>query len=276
MQVKPKTKNSFDEKKVLERAKRSKKFSLKDAALYVWTVAKRSVKRGVGIKKERVPLSFFDTRGKLLFQGKPTRDFTIGNSKSRDAMLRSASKRVRSLKSKGRGVRAKAVREAKKRLQASIKDLRQKNKDARNRRKATVDSLKGRIGTKKRDYTFGRFVGRPSAVGTAPRSWDHFSPHFNYYLKKHILPDTERYRVYVEPGKSTTDIWRRHELGGTYTVQNSYPVVILDPVAGPRWEKRKQKKRVRFPKRPFMGPALEKSRKRIPEIMAKRSKTVFR
>lgn len=270
-----KVKNTFNAEKVKERAKRAKKWSLADATRYVWTVAKNSVRKGTSVKKEKIPLSFFDKNGRLLFKGKPTRNFTVGNSKAREERLRAYSRRLQRLNGKGRGTKAKVIRKIKKTLAASIKDLRREIRDEKKQRRATVNYLKERIGTRQRDYTFFRSLARPSTPGTAPRSWDHWSPYMNYYLKKRILYEAEAGRVYVEPGKSTADIWRRHERGGSYMVQNTYPVVILDPETGPRWEKRKVEQMVRFPKRPFMEPAAEKSQKYLPEIWAKSIRTAF-
>ena len=268
-----KIKNKVDTKKVKSRLAKAKGASLADATRYVWKTARNSVQRGTSFKAEKIPLRYYDADGRFLFEGKPTTDWKSKSLARKDRLLKNLAKHVRGQKFRGKG--AKSKRAAKKAKLENIKRLRQGVRDEKLYRKKHAGYLRDVVGGRKNDYTFTVNNPRPSAPGQVPRSWDHWSPYMNYYLKERILFDSYMGVVYVSPGKSTADIWFRHEYGGTFPTMISYPVAIVDRKKGLHWEQQKKVRQVRYPKRPIMEPAKQKSAKHIPKIYADRIRTAF-
>jgi len=120
----------------------------------------------------------------------------------------------------------------------------------------------------------------PSPVGETPRSW---MP--KRYLKESILYETderkERARIYVNPKFDSKDIWKRHEIGGTFQTHYKKKYFIVGkPFENSRRRSEGLRKQTRiwylhsdtktktghYPKRPFLEPALEKMKPRIPAM----------
>ena len=121
---------------------------------------------------------------------------------------------------------------------------------------------------------------KPSQPGQAPKSW---MP--KRYLKESILYEVDERnecaRIYINPKFDSKDIWKRHEIGGIFeTHYRERYYIVGKPFENSQRRSEEFRKQTRiwyrrsavktkmgnYPKRPFLAPALEKMKPRIPAM----------